>query len=83
MSQITPWLPSGSPRYANAFRANIRAFVAQYARRIVLPDWQKASIYLVDLVVAGGSTIKLHIYEEHVWDAAVCDQCRCMGACCS
>jgi hypothetical protein len=79
-----PWLPEApgsSAPYANAFRANIKAFVARFARQIVLPEWQKASIYLLDLTVAGGSTIKLHIYEEHLWDAAVCDQCRCMGEC--
>ena len=77
---LVPWISGGGPAepYANAFRANIKAFV-RLARRVVLPGWDKAEIYLVDLELTEGAGVKLHIYQEHLQEAAVCDQCRCMG----
>lgn len=76
--EVVPWLQK-SPLYASPFRANIKDFVRRHARRIVLPEWQRAAVYLVDLFLPGG-TIKLHVYEEKTHVSAVCDQCRCMGA---
>jgi hypothetical protein len=74
-----PWLETASPVYGNAFRATVKAWVQQYARRIVLPEWNQAAIYLVDLALSTGGVVRLHVYEERAVDATVCDQCRCMG----
>lgn len=54
MELQVPWLQGRSPLYACSLRSAVKAFVEQYARRIVLPEWQYSattSIYLVDLVV--------------------------------
>ena len=75
-----PWLPQ-APVYSNAFRLNIRAFLAgPWARRVPIAGVHKASAYIVQLKSSAGTTL-LHVYEERLndKDGAVCDQCRCMG----
>lgn len=75
-----PWLGE-PPVYSNAFRLNIRAFLAgPWSRRVPIAGVRKASAYIVQLQSAQGTTL-LHVYEERLIekDGAVCDQCRCMG----
>lgn len=67
--------------YANAFRLNIRAFLAgPWARRVPIPGVSKSAAYVIRLESAQGPPTLLHVYEERLTSAgAVCDQCRCMG----
>lgn len=75
-----PWLaPGPQGPYCNGFRANVKAFI-RLARCVTLAAWDKADIWMVDLELPGGAAVKLHIYREDLLEAAVCDQCRCMGA---
>lgn len=79
-SQVEPpWLPSPAAVYADAFRCNIKAFLAQYGRKVPL-GLRRATAYIVELTSGQGTTL-LHVYEEKLdeKDGAVCDQCRCMG----
>ena len=67
--------------YSNAFRLNIRAFLAgPWSRRVPIAGVHKASAYIVQLKSSQGNTL-LHVYEERLndKDGGVCDQCRCMG----
>jgi hypothetical protein len=75
-----PWLEE-PPIYANAFRLNIRAFLAgPWSRRVPIAGVHKASAYVIQLTSDQGTTL-LHVYEERLndKDTVVCDQCRCMG----
>jgi hypothetical protein len=74
-----PWLESPAV-YQNAFRVNIKDFVRCFGRKVVLPGWRKATVYIVELKWKA-TAVKLHIYEEKLQDrnVPVCDQCRCMG----
>lgn len=67
--------------YSNAFRLNIRAFLAgPWARRVPIAGVHKAAAYIIQLRSPQGTTL-LHVYEERLTekDGAICDQCRCMG----
>jgi hypothetical protein len=74
-----PWLRS-APLYADAFRCNVKAFLAEYGNKVPLGSLRRATAYIVKLESAQGVTL-LHVYEEKLdeKDGTVCDQCRCMG----
>eukprot|EP00882_Tetradesmus_deserticola_P017847 GHRQ01019143.1.p4 GENE.GHRQ01019143.1~~GHRQ01019143.1.p4 ORF type:complete len:100 (+),score=17.74 GHRQ01019143.1:234-533(+) len=74
-----PWV-CPVPLYADAFRCNVKAFLAQYGAKIPLGSLRRATAYIVELQSAQGVTL-LHVYEEKLdeKDGTVCDHCRCMG----
>lgn len=74
-----PWLHP-APLYADAFRCNVKDFLAKYGKKLPLGSLRRATAYIVELESSQGVTL-LHVYEEKLdeKDGTVCDQCRCMG----
>lgn len=77
------WPAGDLAPYTGAFRGNVTAFLRDHATPVALPiGLPNTAAWVVDLA-GGGTGVRLHVYREtHADDAAaaVCDQCRIIGA---